>query len=202
MAGSGAYDPIVWRGLLCSEAAEAASRDALVSSRAHDSSSIESRPGCDSGAVVGRYAACDLDRGSRRKGGPVMIARELMTRNPRTLFLDDSIGDAWRALDELEVRHLPIVNAADEIVGMLSDRDLVRTSRDSDRAVATLMSGGVFSLRPEAPLDEIVACFLDHHVGALPVVDEHRKVIGIVSYVDVLRALPAIVSAGPHAMHA
>lgn len=122
-----------------------------------------------------------------------MIASQVMTRHPRTLFIDDSIGQAWSALDELVVRHLPIVNAREEIVGMLSDKDLVRTSRDSDRPVATLMSGPVVSVTPNTPLEVVADRLVQNRVGAVPVVDENEKVVGIVSYVDVLRALPALV---------
>ncbi len=132
-----------------------------------------------------------------------MIAADVMTKDPRTLFLDDTIGEAWRALDDLEVRHLPIVNASDEIVGMLSDRDLVRTSRDSDRHVATLMSGRVVWVSPDTPLETVIDRLVQGRVGALPVVDDHAKVIGIVSYVDLLRAVPALVREEvEHAAHA
>ena len=120
-----------------------------------------------------------------------MLTRDVMTRRPRTLALDDSVGDAWRALDELTVRHLPIVNARDELVGMLSDRDLVRTSRDSDRAVATLMNGEVVSVSPDTPLETTIERIVQARVGAVPVVDTEARVVGIVSYVDVLRAVPA-----------
>lgn len=122
-----------------------------------------------------------------------MLTRAVMTQHPRTLCLDDSIGEAWRALDELEVRHLPIVNRLDEVVGMLSDRDLVRTSRDSPNPVATLMSDHVVAVTPDTPLDDVIERLVKGHIGALPVIDEEHHVVGIVSYVDVLRALPLLV---------
>jgi CBS domain-containing protein len=122
-----------------------------------------------------------------------MLTRDVMTPKPLTLALDDSIGQAWRTLDELSVRHLPIVNARDELVGMLSDRDLVRTSRDSDRPVATLMEVDVLSVTPDTDLDTVIARMVEGHVGALPVVDGGAHVVGIVSYVDLLRALPGLV---------
>lgn len=122
-----------------------------------------------------------------------MLTRDVMTQRPLTLALDDSIGEAWRTLDELAVRHLPIVNAREELVGMLSDRDLVRTSRDSDRPVATLMTAEVVSVTPDADLDTVIARMVKGRVGAVPVVDGHAHVIGIVSYVDLLRALPSMV---------
>jgi CBS-domain-containing membrane protein len=133
-----------------------------------------------------------LDTRETRLEEEAMLTSDVMTPHPRTLFLDDSIGEAWRALDELTVRHLPIVNASEEIVGMLSDRDLVRTSRDSDHTVATLMSGHVVSVSPDTPLDLTIDRIVQSHVGALPVVDDHEHVVGIVSYVDVLRAIPSL----------
>lgn len=130
-----------------------------------------------------------------------MIASQVMTPHPRTLFIDDSIGQAWSALDELVVRHLPIVNAREEIVGMLSDKDLVRTSRDSDRPVATLMSGTVVSVTPNTPLDVVADRLVQNRVGAVPVVDADEHVVGIVSYVDVLRALPTLVHEEAERLH-
>lgn len=130
-----------------------------------------------------------------------MFAREIMTPAPRTLFLDDTISDAWRTLDQMAIRHLPVVNASDELVGMLSDRDLVRTSRDSDRPVATLMKTQVVSVRPETSVDLVVKLMLEHPIGAVPVVDQTSKVVGIVSYRDVLRALPGIVAESGGHLH-
>lgn len=122
-----------------------------------------------------------------------MFARDVMTKAPRTLWLDDSVGDAWHALDDLAIRHLPIVDRQDHLVGMISDRDLVRTSRDSNRPLTTLMHPDVVAVGPEAPLELVIERIVEHRVGAIPVVDAQANVIGIVSYVDVLRAIPALV---------
>jgi acetoin utilization protein AcuB len=122
-----------------------------------------------------------------------MFARDVMTKFPRTLRLDDSIGDAWRALDELAIRHLPIVDREEHLVAMLSDRDLVRTSRDSNHPIAMLMHEQVVAVGPEAPLDLVIRQIIENKVGAVPVVDAKANVIGIVSYVDVLAAIPEMV---------
>jgi acetoin utilization protein AcuB len=101
------------------------------------------------------------------------------------------------------VRHLPVVDEQGELVGILSDRDL-RSLRlppaaagetsgppllRSRRPVADFMSGGVISVDPAAHVGEIIDVMLEESVGALPVVDEDGELVGIVSYVDVLRGL-------------
>ncbi len=53
-----------------------------------------------------------------------MIAADLMTENPRTIRATDPLGQAIEALQSIEVRHLPVVDDQNELVGMLSDRDL------------------------------------------------------------------------------
>jgi acetoin utilization protein AcuB len=93
-----------------------------------------------------------------------------MTQNPRTVGMDAPLDDAVEALQSLEVRHLPVVNAQGELVGMLSDRDLGALARlfteGSDaqhlmltRArvpVARVMSSDVADADTESTLAEIV----------------------------------------------
>ncbi len=132
-----------------------------------------------------------------------MTAGELMTRNPATVSPRTSIAEAWDVMRELDVRHLPVVQD-DTLVGMLSDRDLARLDvarvltvegadalrRELETPVAALMAGDVIAVEPETSLSEVMGLLIEHKVGALPVVQpDTGSVIGIISYVDVLRAL-------------
>lgn len=86
---------------------------------------------------------------------------------------------------------------------MVSDRDIrnaappftygssKRTPSDLlGEPVAEIMSSNVTSIDPEAEVEEIIDLMLENKVGALPVLDDHSgELVGIVSYVDVLRAL-------------
>jgi CBS domain-containing protein len=87
---------------------------------------------------------------------------------------------------------------------MLSDRDLARLDMSrmlaSDGAealrqglatpIVKVMNSDVIVVGPETGLDEIIELLLEHKVGALPVVTQDSyEVVGIVSYIDVLRAL-------------
>src|SRR5512132_461328 len=55
---------------------------------------------------------------------PRISAAELMTENPRTAQVDDSVGEAVEIFQTMDFRHLPVVDEQGELVGMLSDRDL------------------------------------------------------------------------------
>jgi acetoin utilization protein AcuB len=57
------------------------------------------------------------------------------------------------------------------------------------------MSSDVIAVSPETELDEIVELLVEHRIGAVPVVrSDTREVVGIVSYIDVLRALQELLA--------
>jgi acetoin utilization protein AcuB len=134
----------------------------------------------------------------------VMIASEIMTRNPITLQTTDSIARAIDLLQSLPIRHLPVVDERGVLIGMVSDRDLAPSMRAAfiegadleqmevrpdQRLIAEVMTIDPVAIQEDADVLEVVDTILDERVGAVPVVDESDRVTGIVSYVDVLRSL-------------
>ena len=131
-----------------------------------------------------------------------MLVRDVMSSNPIVIDADASLGEAFDILQSNSIRHLPVVKG-DALVGMVSDRDL-RTlmprivdaeTLDTykaryDAPVSSVMATDVETLNGEQDLDESIDVMLEFKVGALPVIDPSTKsVIGILSYVDILRAL-------------
>lgn len=133
----------------------------------------------------------------RKELDAASAVEEIMTREPETIRPNNTVAEALRKLRALDVRHLPVVNEDHELVGMISDRDLrgVPTEMEVaghqtvplDTMVSTLMSSDVLSVELETPLSECIDLMLDEKVGALPVVDDRGVLVGIVSYVDLLR---------------
>lgn len=123
-------------------------------------------------------------------------AASLMTRNPASLSAGATIAEALSTLIELDVRHLPVVNADREVVGMVSDRDLrgepvgswASPRRQLEQHLSEIMSSDVLTVGLDAPISEIVALMLEYKIGAVPVVDGEGALVGIVSYIDVLRS--------------
>jgi CBS domain-containing protein len=139
-----------------------------------------------------------------------MTAGEMMTANPATVSPQASLAEAWDLMRELDVRHLPVVDG-EAVVGMLSDRDLcspdigrLLTEKGADglrrrlsRPVIQFMSSDVVAVEPETEMGELITLFLDQKVGAIPViVPDTRRIVGIVSYIDVLRAVQEALEPG------
>jgi acetoin utilization protein AcuB len=131
-------------------------------------------------------------------------AFELMTRDPVTVAVSAPVREAASLLFTFGFRHLPVVDDRKKLVGMVSDRDMRGFSAPYliadeyvgsgpgalDAPVEELLDGDVLSVRPDSDLADVVGLMLRNRVGAVPVVDDEGFVMGIVSYVDILRALP------------
>lgn len=130
-----------------------------------------------------------------------MLAKDIMTENPVTATELMNVAEALGLLYELDVRHLPVVRGR-ELVGIVSDRDLrAFTAASEDEAIEAMdnareanignfMNTEPVRVDPETNVREIVELMLMHRVGAIPVSDaDTGDLLGIVSYVDLLRVL-------------
>ncbi len=131
-----------------------------------------------------------------------MQASDIMINKVVSVRPTDTVASALEVLAELGVRHVPVVDGG-ELVGMLSDRDLrmlgvyrLRDLESLDRIrtlarvpVSDVMTSDVRTVEPSDDVREIIEVMLDEKIGAVPVVDPHtNNLVGIISYVDVLKA--------------
>ena len=171
---------------------------------------IDERIGClpitRMGKVLGIVTTTDILRASvhaamapLRKEGPTV--RDVMTPDPQVAHPDERLFDAAARMQQLRVRHLPVVDANHQVIGMLSDRDVRATLGDPSRAleerpesradalpVRRAMTSPAVTMRPDETCSAAARAFTDLWVGAVPVVDENDVLVGILSYVDLLRA--------------
>ena len=130
-------------------------------------------------------------------------AEDVMTRHPVTVDLTSTIQDAADMMFAGEVRHIPVVTQR-TLVGMISDRDLrsyvlPRPENifypDEARArmaasVSAVMRSDVLTVLPDTPVAALLDILLEENIGAVPVLaPDTGEVIGMVSYIDVLRAV-------------
>jgi len=126
--------------------------------------------------------------------------KERMTKNPATVRPEDGIKDAIWKMEHGHFRHLPVVDEQGKLIGMLSDRDirLIRPSlafTNKEDAMVQLWSisvqqAAVFdpvTIKQETTLKEAAELMLRWHVGGLPVVDDREKLVGMITYTDLLR---------------
>jgi acetoin utilization protein AcuB len=131
-----------------------------------------------------------------------MVVDEVMSSDPFVVNVTDSVGAAIKKLIEADVRHLPVVSEG-ELVGMVSDRDLrsftpvamleLTHPRELKarlaQPVSKVMTSDVISVNPETEIEEVIDLMIEHKIGAVPVVEaDSSKLVGIVSYIDALRA--------------
>ena len=135
-----------------------------------------------------------------RKDKKAAKVKERMTRNPATVRPEDGLKDAIWKMEHGHFRHLPVVDEQGKLIGMLSDRDirLIRPSlafTNKEDAMVQLWSisvqqAAVFdpvSIKQETTLKEAAEMMLRWHVGGLPVVDDQEKLVGMITYTDLLR---------------
>jgi acetoin utilization protein AcuB len=137
-----------------------------------------------------------------------MLVREFMNPSPVSISPDTPLLEAEWRMQEGGFRHLPIVDAYDRLVGIVSDRDL-REAAPSDATtlsrqeltyllsrltVEDVMKTPVLTARPAEPAETAAIRMREHRVSALPVVDDDR-LIGIVTTTDMLDALVRMLKA-------
>lgn len=133
-----------------------------------------------------------------------MLVKKRMTRDPVTVSPAHSVADALRLTRARRIRHLPVVENG-EVVGMVSDRDVrtflpspltesdeQRTAFLENTPVSALMKGDVPTIGPHDTVEDAAKLMRRQRIGALPVVDAHGRLLGILSESDVLDAFVEI----------
>lgn len=118
----------------------------------------------------------------------MQTAIDVMTPRPRTVFPGHTVRRARAILASLEVRHLPVVDIHHHPVGMISDRDL---RVPAETRVRDVMRAPVAVASPHSPLSVLAGLMLEDRVGAIAIVGASRALLGVVTYGDLLAALPA-----------
>lgn len=136
--------------------------------------------------------------------------REVMSRDPITIDPEAPIATAIAVMRDKSVRHLPVVDDAGRLLGMISDRDLrdavfapafaehlSLVARRRLRGLSATLEGlrikdvmtwDAVTTKPEASLAQAAAVMFEGRFGSLPVV-EKDELVGIITERDVLRAL-------------
>lgn len=117
--------------------------------------------------------------------------QDLMSTALLTVNAGETIAEAHAEMEMGVVRHLPVVDDRGRLVGVLSDRDILRVlSSKKPVRVAEVMSRHIITTRPEANAHVAADLMLEHKISSLPVVDESGALVGVVTqtdYVDLAR---------------
>lgn len=129
-----------------------------------------------------------------------MKVLDVMSKNPLTVTPSDTIGQADELMSENRFRQLPVVKGK-KLVGIVTDRDIrsflsgfppydpEARQKALNTEVSSIMATEPLTLSPEDDLHNAVALLIEEKVGGVPVVDQAEGLVGIVTYVDLLRCL-------------
>ncbi len=134
-----------------------------------------------------------------------LTVRELMSERPRTVGPDVPLRSAVLEMLRAGLGGLPVVDESNRVIGMLSERELLRDllshylPRAGDvnapqppaaarRTVRDIMTRQVLCVAPEQPLAEVASLMLNKDVDRVPVVKDDR-LVGFLTRGDIVRKL-------------
>ncbi|MGE3539269.1 MAG: CBS domain-containing protein [Candidatus Tectimicrobiota bacterium] len=135
----------------------------------------------------------------------------VMTRQVITVSLDTSLQEAAALLAENRISGMPVVNAQQQVLGVLSEADLLvlaglpRASTFADllrrllgepnpvhrqgSTVGEVMSSPAITAQPEQDIREVAAILNARRIKRLPVVDPRGVLLGVIARADIVRVL-------------
>jgi CBS domain-containing protein len=122
---------------------------------------------------------------------------EVMTRQVRTCRITDSLNDAARIMWETDCGAVPIVDADDRVVAMLTDRDICMAAYTQGKALSEInvtiaASKRLVAAAADDSLHRAEELMRDGQVRRLPVLDADGRAIGILSITDLARHAPEL----------
>ena len=129
---------------------------------------------------------------------------DLMTQGVFAVGVEDDLETVTNLMDDRNIRHAPVVDAAGNLVGLVTQRDLLRTGLggqgqlppEAERQarlhvnVGEIMNPDVVTARPDQDIRDAARIMLDNKFGCLPVV-ENQRLVGIVTESDFVRLMAA-----------
>jgi len=127
---------------------------------------------------------------------PIVHAYQIMSHPVQTVFPDETLAGAWNLFQKSGFRHIPVINERRTILGVISDRDILRRINVEDdqlignieMPVSNLIKREAITTDPESDIRRIARIMALYHTGAMPVVTPEHKLVGIISRGDILRA--------------
>jgi len=109
-----------------------------------------------------------------------------MILDPVTLVESALVGDALSIMKEHKIGGIPVVNASGTLVGIVTNRDL-RFEKNPMRPVAEVMTKEGLVTTHARDLTKAEAILQDYKIEKLPVVDKHFKLVGLITYKDIIK---------------
>ncbi len=118
------------------------------------------------------------------------LARDVMTPNPACCSPNATLDEVAKLMVENDCGEIPIVDASDQPIGVVTDRDIVCRAvaagkNPTGHTVESVMSTPAVTVRADAPLDEVMATMERHQIRRVPVIDDGGCCTGMIAQADI-----------------
>ena len=128
-----------------------------------------------------------------------MKAEKILENKGKEVFsihVDAIVSDALQVMNDKNIGALMVLDSRQEIQGIVSERDIMRNCYRSQANVKGLAVKEVMTsreklivARAEDDVNDLMAVMTQSHIRHIPVVDEHDKVVGMISIGDIIKAM-------------
>jgi acetoin utilization protein AcuB len=140
-----------------------------------------------------------------------MFVSKSMTKKLITVTGETDILKVGNIMRDNRIRHVPVVDDSYILLGMVTDRDIRSAmpsvtledfnSKEERNKLSSLkakdiMTKDLVTVSPTYTLQDVLLLFQKHHFGALPVIDDNKVLLGIISIRDLLRAFIGVMGIG------
>ena len=120
-----------------------------------------------------------------------MKVKEIMTPDPKAIWITESLADAAQLMWENDCGVLPIIKDGRKVVGLITDRDIcmataMKQANPSGISVEEVMTGQVYSVNSEDDVAQALQAMQEHKIRRLPVVTSEGELEGILSMNDIV----------------
>ena len=128
----------------------------------------------------------------------VILVRDVMTREVVTIKPDEPVIEAARLMKNHDIGSVVVVTERDEVIGILTEKDLVTRvvaeNRDVLRTrVREVMTPNPITVYDDTPLEIAARLMAEKGIGHLPVVDKAGRLVGILAKSDIIEFTPELI---------
>lgn len=116
----------------------------------------------------------------------VKRAESGMIYDPITISKEQTVGDALKLMSENKIGGIPVVDPDNMLIGIVTNRDL-RFQRDMSRRIEEVMTKDNIITTHSTELEKASEILLSNKIEKLPVVDDHNRLIGLITYKDITK---------------
>jgi acetoin utilization protein AcuB len=138
-----------------------------------------------------------------------MLVKERMSTRPILCAPDLPVSDALEQMKKEHIRRMPVVDKNGKLVGIVSDKDLLRASPSpvtslsvweityllSKLKVGDVMTKKVITVNEDTPIEDAARIMVDNKIGGLPVVNADFAVVGIITETDIFKTFLELIGA-------